>query len=77
MKKQIIKKLNELLPYFTELEIIKLIEKDGKLEYFPCFKLAKYEKKSPIKIAENLAKQLKDFNVNQFGAYINWRYEKL
>lgn len=73
------KKLNDRLEgLLTEEEIYQLIEIPKNQQHgdlaFPCFQLAKKEKKSPMEIAKQLTEQLSDTvfaSVEAIGAYVN------
>ncbi|MFO8020570.1 MAG: arginine--tRNA ligase [Promethearchaeia archaeon] len=83
-KKTIAQILNEHISYLSHEEIQKIIEQPPTgIEYtygFPTFKLAKYEKKNPVEIAENMIEKLEypEFfeEIVAEGAYINFRVKK-
>ncbi|MHA1885469.1 MAG: arginine--tRNA ligase, partial [Promethearchaeota archaeon] len=78
-KKSIAEFLNEFIPEISQEEIESYIEiPPGDMDYnysFPCFKLAKIEKKAPNVIAEDLMKKIEsaDFleEVKAVGPYLN------
>jgi len=80
-KKTIANHLSKYISYFTEEEIENLIEiPPSTINYsyaFPVFQLAKFEKKSPNLIAEELKEQIKIPNflekIEVNGPYLNFR----
>ena len=80
-KKSLAEFLSEFIPEISQEEIESSIEiPPGELDYtysFPCFKLAKIEKKAPTVITEELAQEIKipEFleEVKAIGPYINIR----
>ncbi|TFF95921.1 MAG: arginine--tRNA ligase [Promethearchaeota archaeon] len=80
-KKALAEFLAEYIPYLSEMEITSLIEiPPPEIDFtyaFPCFRLAKQEKKSPAQIAQNLTNRIvpPDFIelIEVQGPYINFR----
>src|SRR4030042_5492318 len=84
MKELIIKLLKKAGITLRDNEIEKLIEIPPSSEFgdyaFPCFILSKKEKKSPDKIAEHLAQEIKPTKeiekIEDKGAYLNFFINK-
>ena len=80
-KRMIAKLLASKISYFSEDELLNLIEiPPSEIEYdyaFPCFRLAKFEKKNPNLIAANLKNDFKipDYltKIDSVGAYLNFK----
>ncbi|AZR74187.1 arginine--tRNA ligase [Anoxybacter fermentans] len=83
-KREIALLLAEQLPEGLELDLEEMIEVPPKPEMgdyaFPCFKLAKYLRKNPVKIAEELKEKLEPrgviADIQQIEAYINFFIKK-